>query len=57
VAYRRTRRDWVLSLTYVAVVIIALQVRDAVGISWYAFAAFYVVVSAAVGIYYYRVTR
>lgn len=56
-AYRRTRRDWVVSLGYVASVIIALQVRDALGTSWYAFAAFYVAVSAAVGVYYYRVTR
>ena len=54
VARRRTRREWVLSAAYIAVVVVALQARDALGASWYAFAAFYLAVSAAVVIYYRR---
>lgn len=53
--YRRTRRDWAVSLSYVAAVVTALLVREATGVSWYAFAAFYVVTTAAVVVYYYRV--
>ena len=53
---RRSRRDWVVSGSYIASVIVALQVRESLGLSWYIFGAYWVA-SSAVLVIYYRVTR
>jgi hypothetical protein len=53
---RRSRRDWVVRGTYIASVIVATEVRGALGLSWYVLAA-YLAASTALLVIYYRVTR
>lgn len=49
---RRTRRDWVVSLVYVASVIAVTELADAFDLRWFVVVPFYLLATAATFAYY-----